>query len=102
MYTSSGGDAGGCKGLERDFDEGRAGAYARVAALTRLGERDAALELLREAVRRREPYVVWLATDERHVPLRELPGFRALVRELRLRPVGDIPEGDETQLPVSR
>jgi TolB-like protein/Tfp pilus assembly protein PilF len=92
-----------CKGLERDFEEGRAGALMGVAAaLTRLGERDAALELLREAVRRREPFVPWLASDERYAPLHDLPAFRALVLELRLRPGDDTLEGDEIQPPASR
>ena len=91
-----------CEGLQRDFDQGRAGALASVAALTRLGEHDAALELLREAVRRREPFIPWVASDERYVPIREHPGFRALVRELRLRPTLEAPEADETQLDASR
>ena len=86
-----------CEGLQRDFDQGRAGALASVAALTRLGEHDAALELLREAVRRREPFIPWVASDERYGPIREHPGFRALVRELRLRPMDDVQEGDESR-----
>ena len=53
-------------------------------ALAELGERERALELLRESVRRREPFVVWVATDERYDPLRDLPKFRELLRELRL------------------
>ncbi len=87
-----------CGDLERDFVEGRAGALARVATLVGLGERDAALELLREAVRRREPFVVWLASDERYDGLRDLPGFRAVMQELGLRSAGDALEGEEVQL----
>ena len=63
-----------CAVLERDMAEGRAGALSLVPTLAELGQRERALELLGESVRRREPFVVWLATDERYDPLRELPG----------------------------
>jgi hypothetical protein len=46
--------------------------------LARLGERDVALEMIREAVRRREPFVVWLASDERYDTLRDLAGITPL------------------------
>jgi hypothetical protein len=52
-----------CATLEQDFAEGRAGALSLVPALAELGKRERALELLREGVRRREPFVVWVATD---------------------------------------
>ena len=70
--------------LQRDFAEGRAGALWMGAILARLGDRNAGLELLQEAVRRREPFVVWLSSDERYDPLHANPGFIALLGELRL------------------
>jgi hypothetical protein len=68
---------------------------AAVGALARLGDLAAALENLQQAVRRREPFVVWLISDDRYDPLRDLPAFRALVRELRLGPAGDALDEDE-------
>jgi hypothetical protein len=61
-----------------------------VAALARLGRKEEALALLRENVRRRAPFIVWLGSDERYDSLRDLPGFRELLRELRLE--RDAPE----------
>jgi TolB-like protein/Tfp pilus assembly protein PilF len=84
-----------CRDLESEFARGRAGALATVGALARLGDLTAALENLQQAVRRREPFVVWLISDDRYDPLRDLPGFRALVRELRLGPAGDALDEDE-------
>jgi hypothetical protein len=40
------------------------------------------MELLEESVRKREPFVVWIGTDERYDGLRELPRFQELLREL--------------------
>ena len=73
-----------CAELEREVAEGRAGALGVVPALAYLGQRERALEYLRESVRRREPFVVWMATDDSYTPLRELPGYRELLRELGL------------------
>jgi len=73
-----------CAELERDSAEGRAGPMHRVAVLARLGRKEEALALLRENVRRREPFIVWLGSDERYDSLRDLPDFRDLLRELRL------------------
>jgi TolB-like protein/Tfp pilus assembly protein PilF len=84
-----------CATLERDFAGGQAGALSLVPALAELGERERALELLRESVRRREPFVVWLAIDERYDPLREMPGFRELLRELRLERPAEVPDDYE-------
>jgi tetratricopeptide (TPR) repeat protein len=81
-----------CATLEQDFAEGRAGALSLVPALAELGKRERALELLREGVRRREPFVVWVATDERYDSLRELPGFRGLLRDLRLEREPEVPD----------
>jgi TolB-like protein len=77
-----------CLGLQEDLRHGRAGTLGLAPVLTRLGDHREALDLLREAVRRREPYLPWLARDERYEPLRELPGFRALLVELRLASSG--------------
>jgi serine/threonine-protein kinase len=75
-----------CGALEGDLAEGRGGAIGLVPAMAALGERTRALELFREGVRRREPFVVW-ANDERYDPLRELPGFQeALPPQLRAEP----------------
>ena len=81
-----------CATLERDFAGGRAGALSLVPALAELGERERALELLRESVRRREPFVVWVAIDERYDALREMPGFRELLRDLRLEREPELPD----------
>jgi hypothetical protein len=35
---------------------------------------------------------VWLAIDERYDPLREMPGFRELLRELRLEREAEVPD----------
>ena len=76
-----------CAILERDLAEGRGGTIGLVPAMVALGERKRALELLQESVRRREPFVVWMANDERYAPLRELPGFWDMVPpELRVEP----------------
>ena len=89
--------------LQRDFAEGHAGALWMGAILARLGERNAGLELLQEAVRRREPFVVWLPRDERYDPLRTHPGFIALLRELRIAPKIDHSDGqDGTLAPDAR
>jgi hypothetical protein len=55
-----------------------------VATLARLGDAAKALEFLRAAVRRREPFLVWCWRDERYGPLRDLPEFQALIGELQL------------------
>jgi TolB-like protein/Tfp pilus assembly protein PilF len=73
-----------CDDLERDVVAGRAGPLSLVPTMARLGRRERALELLRESVRQRDPFVAWVATDERYDPLRELEGFREVLRELRL------------------
>ena len=85
--------------LQRDFAEGHAGALWMGAILARLGERNAGLELLQEAVRRREPFVVWLPRDERYDPLRTHPGFIALLRELRIGAAVDVVDSNEGNLP---
>jgi serine/threonine-protein kinase len=73
-----------CAGLEGDLAEGRAGPLSLVTPLAWLGQLERSLELLREAVRRREPFIAWLAVDPCYDPLRELSGFREVLRELRL------------------
>ena len=89
--------------LQRDFAEGHAGALWMGAILARLGERNAGLELLQEAVRRREPFVVWLPRDQRYDPLRNLTWLYALLRELRLAPKIDHSDGqDGTLAPDAR
>jgi hypothetical protein len=70
--------------LEGDLAEGRAGPLSLVTPLAWLGQLERSLELLREAVRRREPFIAWLAVDPCYDPLRELSGFREVLRELRL------------------
>jgi serine/threonine-protein kinase len=84
--------------LQRDFAGRRAGALWMGAILARLGDRDASLELLQEAVRRREPFVVWLQRDQRYDPLRNLTGFTALLQELRLAPKIDHSDGQDGTL----
>jgi predicted Zn-dependent protease len=84
-----------CATLEQEMEEGQAGALSVVPALAELGQRERGLEFLREGVRRREPFVVFMATDERYDPLRELPGFRELLRELRLEREAEAPDDDE-------
>jgi hypothetical protein len=66
--------------------------------MTRLGEIGRGFELVQEAVRRRDAFVPFLARDERYDPLRELAGFSALLRELRLEPSWDVTEEDEPGL----
>ena len=83
-----------CRDLEVDLAQGRAGALAVAPAMTCLGEIGRGLELVQEAVRRRDAFVPFLARDERYDPLRELPGFPGLLRELRLEPSWDAPEED--------
>jgi TolB-like protein len=78
-----------CRALEEDFAQGRAGVMGVAPVMTRLGEIRRGLELVQEAVRRRDAFVPWLARDERYDPLRELPGFSALLRELGLEPSED-------------
>jgi TolB-like protein len=73
-----------CRGLEDDVAHGRAGTLGLGPVMARLGEHDRALALIEEAVRRRDPYLAWLARDERYDPLRQLPGFQAMLLELRL------------------
>jgi tetratricopeptide (TPR) repeat protein len=73
-----------CVELEGDLREGRAGPLSLVRPLAWLGQVERSLELLREAVRLREPFVPWLAVDPCYDPLRELSGFRDVLRELRL------------------
>jgi TolB-like protein len=84
-----------CALLEQEMAEGRAGALSMVPTLAELGQRERALELLREGVRRREPFVVFMATDERYDPLRQLPGFQELLRELRLEREAELPDDYE-------
>jgi hypothetical protein len=85
--------------LQRDFAEGHAGALWMGAILARLGERNAGLDLLQEAVRRREPFVVWLPRDERYDPLHTHPGFIDLLRELRLGASMEVVDSNEGSLP---
>jgi hypothetical protein len=84
-----------CAALERDLAEGRAGPIHPVPVMARLGREEEALALLREGVRRREPFIPWLACEERYDPLRDLPGFRELLRELRLEREFDGGESEE-------
>jgi TolB-like protein len=84
-----------CAALEQEIAEGQAGVLSVVPAMAELGHRERALALLRDGVRRREPFVVFIATDERYDPLRELPGFRDLLRELRLEREADLPDDYE-------
>ncbi len=83
-----------CRELEEALADGRAGALSVASTLGRLGEVEEALRFLREAVRRREPFVVWILADERYDPLRPLPAFHALLRELRLAPADDTLDAD--------
>ncbi len=50
-----------------------------------LGDPDAALRWLRTAHERREGPLAWLRVDSRFDPLRDRPGFRALLAEMGLR-----------------
>lgn len=59
-----------------------------------LGDTDEALHYLEETRARRDPGMVWLATDPRFDGLRELPRFQALVRLVN--------RGDERGLHASR
>jgi TolB-like protein len=87
-----------CRDLELSFAEGRVGALGVAPVMTRLGEIGRGFELVQEAVRRRDAFVPFLARDERYDPLRELAGFSALLRELRLEPSWDVTEEDEPGL----
>ncbi|HEX2218743.1 MAG TPA: tetratricopeptide repeat protein [Gemmatimonadales bacterium] len=89
-----------CRGLEEDFVEGRTGALGLAPVVTRLGDTRHAMELVQEAVRRRDTYVPWLARDERYDALRDLPAYSALLRELRLKPSQEAFDADEVDLTV--
>jgi TolB-like protein/Tfp pilus assembly protein PilF len=79
-----------CVSMERDIAEGRAAPLGAGVAMAWLGRLEEALELVRESVRQRTPFAAWLGTDARYDPLRELPGFRELLRELRLEPAAEV------------
>ena len=81
-----------CVTLERDHADGRAGPMHPIPVMARLGRKEEALTLLREGVRRREPFIAWLASGEHYDPLRDLPGFREILRDLRLE--RHVDEGD--------
>ena len=73
-----------CARLERDVEEGRAGAIATIGARGLLGEHDVALDRLETAVHRRDPFLTWVQADPIYDPLRAHPRFREVLVELGL------------------
>ena len=67
------------RGLQRPFDRGQT-TYARAQLAAALGDRAAALSLLRQALSEGLAYGVTLHADPELAPLRDDPGFRALLR----------------------
>jgi serine/threonine protein kinase/DNA-binding SARP family transcriptional activator/Tfp pilus assembly protein PilF len=76
-----------CQELRREFDEGRAFLLFPVAAAyVRLGDYDAALDTLEEALRRREGYMPFVLTEPAFDEMRGHPRFERLLAELHFPP----------------
>jgi serine/threonine-protein kinase len=75
-----------CARLERDVEEGHAGAIATIGARGLLGEHDVALDRLEAAVHRRDPFLTWIQSDPIYDPIRAHPRFREVLSEMGLAP----------------
>src|SRR5690349_3557376 len=69
--------------LDQMMDHGYVSPYQRALIHLHLGERDRALDLLDEAHRIRDAWIVWLGVEPQWDPLRGEPEFEAILQDLR-------------------